>query len=277
MKIKRYQARTPSLRQRIVIREEYLEKKEKPYKGLTTGKRSTGGRNNLGRITSYYRGGGHKRLYRKIDTEREIGKYSRLIVKRLEYDPNRSANIALCETPIGKKVYILAPQKIGIETTIIGRNAKENKVNREGVVKRIKDITEGTKIYNIQIKQGEKGVLSRAAGTSGIIIKHQKDNSTIIRLPSKKIYKIESNCIATIGEVSNSLYNVGRVGKAGGSRWKGIRPRVRAVAKNPIDHPHGGKTPVSGGLGGAAKNRWGKIAKWKKTRRYLGKIKGIES
>lgn len=251
--IKTFKPVTPSLRQRIVIRSTGLYKGNSE-KYLSKGTCSTGGRNNLGRITVYHRGGAHKRKYRIIDFKRDVGAYSSATVLRIEYDPNRSANIALCESTNKTKFYILAPAGLTINQTIYGKLSPISDLT-VGQTRVLADLPIGSVVHNLGSRFG------RAAGTSATILKHNPE-STIIRLPSKEIKEFPNSLYATIGSVSNPSHINRVLGKAGASAWIGRLPRVKGVKMNPIDHPHGGKTPVSGGKGSPARNRWGKLAKW---------------
>jgi large subunit ribosomal protein L2 len=290
--IKRYDPVTPSRRQKVLIRALNLYK-GKPEKKLVIGKLSTGGRNSDGRITCYHRGGGHKRNYRIIDFHRDMGAYSEAIVIRLEYDPNRSANIALCQVinsiekqekqerqensinSIGtwgerlqnKKFYILAPKGLKPGDKIYGKYSPLANLAL-GQTKPLKELPIGSIVNNLA------AIYARSAGTQAIVLKH-KENTTLLRLPSKEIKEFSHNELATIGSVSNPWHNNRNLGKAGASAWIGRLPRVKGVKMNPIDHPHGGKTPVSGGLGSPARNRWGRLAKWQKHKFTHTKIKNL--
>lgn len=251
--IKTFNPITPSLRQRIVIRSPNLYKGTS-VKSLTIGKKSTAGRNADGHITVYHRGGGHKRNYRKIDFLRDIGLYSTATVIQIEYDPNRSANIALCNTNNAELFYILAPANIQIGQKIEGRLSTKAELT-VAQTRKLADLPIGSIIHNLDSS------LVRSAGTFATVLK-QTINSTLIRLPSKQIKEFDNSIWATIGSVSNPYHNNRILGKAGAQKWIGRLPRVKGVKMNPIDHPHGGKTPKAGKLGSAARNRWGKLAKW---------------
>lgn len=258
--IKKYKAVTPGLRNKIVIKDSDLHKGG-PYKYLIKGKSKTGGRNSNGRITIRFRGGSmtHRKLLRKIEL---IGPYSKLQVIRLEYDPNRSAFIALCKNLNNNKYkYILAHENIKIGDYLEGYNLINERKIFEGNTLVLNKIPLGTSLFNLEIQSGKGSKLVKAAGTSSILIKKNPTNS-LIQLPSKKLKLIDNNCLATIGSVINKSHHLKVLGKAGINRILGKRPRVQGVAMNPIDHPHGGKTPVSGGRGGKPKTKWGKLAKW---------------
>lgn len=251
--IKTYKPITPSLRQRVVIRSANLHKGS-PYKSLSWGITKTGGRNASGHITVYHRGGAHKRKYRMIDFNRVAAAYSSATVLRLEYDPNRSANIALCQSASQSPFYILAPAGLSVNDKIPGKLTQSNELVI-GQAKLLADLPIGTVVHNIASNY------VRAAGTSATVLKHSA-TTTVIRLPSKQIIELPNTLWATIGSVSNPFHFNTILGKAGASSWIGKLPRVKGVKMNPIDHPHGGKTPKAGKLGSAPRNRWGKLAKW---------------
>ena len=234
----------------------------KPERSLLEPLSKKGGRNNTGRITTRHQGGGHKRKYRVIDFKRNkddvIAK-----VATIEYDPNRSANIALLHYVDGEKRYILAPKglKVGMEV-LSGPNA-DIKV---GHAKELGQIPDGTFVHNVELKPGKGGQLARSAGVSAQIL-GSEDKYIILRLASGEVRKVLSRCRATIGEVGNEDYALVTVGKAGRSRWMGIRPTVRGSAMNPVDHPHGGgegRTPI-GRV--SPMTPWGKKAMGVKTRK----------
>lgn len=267
--LKLYKPITPGLRHRIDVKDPDLWK-GKPVKKLSKGLNKSGGRNHHGRITTRRRGGGHKRLYRIIDTQRIFGIYGEILVLRLEYDPNRSGNIALCKTNGGKLFYILAPNGLKAGDKIKGRLSLSQKGSdglkyNIGESYKLSEIPIGTNIYNIEITPGNGGQISRSAGTTCILIENLENGESIIQVPSGKKIKISSNCLASIGQVSNISYNKRVLGKAGRKRWIGRRPIVRGEAMNPIDHPHGGKSHGPGGLNTQPRTKWGKLAKWRKT------------
>lgn len=265
--IKTFNPITPSLRQRVMIRSNNLHKGSSD-KSLTVGSSSSGGRNMHGRITVYHRGGGHKRNYRIIDFERQIGAYSTARVLRIEYDPNRSANIALCEKIIthnqvdnrggisGGRFYIIAPKDLSAGQIINGKFSPNSNLNI-GQTKPLIEFPIGSIVHNLSSQY------CRSAGTKAIVLKHNP-SSTLLRLPSKIIKEFPHTDLASLGIVSNPFHNNRVLGKAGASAWIGRLPRVKGVKMNPIDHPHGGKTPVSGGRGSPPRNRWGRLAKWQK-------------
>jgi len=232
-----------------------------PEKSLLVSLNKTGGRNNRGVITCRHIGGGHKRKYRLIDFKRNKDNIVGTIAT-IEYDPNRSANIALVNYADGEKRYIIAPQNLKVEDKIISGEAADIQV---GNAMCLKNIPEGTFIHNIELTPGKGGQVVRAAGTSAQIL-GKEGNYVIVRLSSKEVRKFLGTCRATIGVVGNEDYELVNYGKAGRNRWKGIRPTVRGAVMNPNDHPHGGgegKNPVGHD---APRTPWGKRALGVKTR-----------
>ena len=232
-----------------------------PVKSLVVKKTKTGGRNNAGLITCRHIGGGHKRRYRLIDFKRNkdgiVGK-----VATIEYDPNRSANIALINYVDGEKRYILAPKGLEVGMTVISGENVDIKV---GNTLPLANIPEGTLVHNIELKPGKGGQLIRSAGVSAQIL-GKEDKYVLIRLASGEVRKILGVCRATIGTVGNEDHGLVNLGKAGRNRWKGVRPTVRGSVMNPNDHPHGGgegKCPVGRD---APRTPWGKRALGVKTR-----------
>ena len=235
--------------------------KSKPEWSLTEPLRKHGGRNNQGRITVRHRGGGHKRRYRIIDFKRD--KFdSRADVRAIEYDPNRSARIALVQYADGEKRYIIAP--LGLKVgDVIGNG--DLAVLRPGNALKIRDIPLGTEIHNIELQPGHGGQLVRAAGTSAQVLAKESIYTTI-RLPSGEMRLVHENCMATVGQVGNTDHGNVKLGKAGRSRWLGWRPTVRGTAMDPNSHPHGGGEGRTGvGMPGP-KTPWGKPALGKHTR-----------
>lgn len=255
-----YKPTSPSRRNMISLTNEELSKVA-PEKSLLVGLRKTGGRNNQGVITTRHIGGGHKRKYRIIDFKRNKDGIP-AIVKTIEYDPNRNANICLVSYLDGEKRYILAPKGIKINDKIISGEVVDVKV---GNTMLLKNIPEGTLVHNVELSPGKGGQMARAAGASAQIL--GKENKTVtLRLQSGEVRKVLDNCRATIGEVGNEDYNLVNLGKAGKSRWLGIKPTVRGSVMNPTDHPHGGgegKSPVGRD---APRTPWGKRALGVKTR-----------
>jgi len=251
--IKTFKAITPGLRNRVVVKDSDLYK-GKPCKYLIRGEGRTGGRNTYGRITIRYRGGSmcHRKVLRKIES---LGPYSRFQVIRLEYDPNRSAFLALCKNyNTHKYKYILAYENIKLGDHLGGFNLINERKISEGDSLVLNKIPIGTSLFNLELQQGKGGKLVKAAGTSCVLIKKNPTHS-LIQLPSKKLKLIDNNCLATIGTVINKSHHLKVLGKAGINRILGKRPRVLGVAMNPRDHPHGGKTPISGGRGGKLKTK----------------------
>ena len=260
MALKIFKSYTKSTRGTVLVDRKNLWK-GKPYKSLTLGKYSTGGRNNLGRITSRHKGAGHKQKYREIDFYRKKDDMKAKI-ERIEYDPNRSAYVALIKYEDGVMNYIIAPNNIKISDEIVSGRNKEIKI---GNCMPLSDIPEGTNIHNIELSPNSGGKLVRSAGSSAQI-SGIDENYCIIKLVSGEIRKIISTARATIGSVSNSDHQNVKIGKAGRNRWKGIRPQTRGVVMNPVDHPHGGGEGKTSG-GRDPVSPWGQSAKGLKTRK----------
>ncbi|NND65671.1 MAG: 50S ribosomal protein L2, partial [Gammaproteobacteria bacterium] len=206
-----------------------------PYAPLLENKKRSGGRNNMGRITTRHRGGGHARHYRVIDFKRDKDNVEAR-VERLEYDPNRSAHLALLCYADGERRYILAPKGLKAGDKVI---SGEGVAIKPGNTLALKNIPVGSLIHNIELKAGKGGQLVRAAGSTAQLAAREGAYVTV-KLRSGEMRKIHTDCRATLGEVSNSEHNLRKLGKAGAKRWRGVRPTVRGVAMNPIDHPHGG-------------------------------------
>jgi len=232
-----------------------------PEKSLTRGKTSTGGRNNVGRTTTRFRGGGAKRRLRAVDFLRAKENVPAK-VKHIEYDPNRSANIALLTYADGEKSYILAPVGLGVGMTVMSGKAAEIK---PGNCKRLRDIPPGIDIHNLEVQPGGGARLVRSAGQVAQLRAKEADYAQV-RLPSGEIRKLHLDCRATIGQVGNLEHGSIKLGKAGRKRHLGRRPHVRGVAMNPVDHPMGGGEGRSSG-GGHPRSPWGQLAKGKKTRK----------
>ncbi len=214
-----------------------------PYKPLLDEKRRTGGRNNNGRITTRHRGGGHKQRYRIVDFKRNKDEITAK-VERLEYDPNRSAHIALLKYADGERRYIIAPKGLEVGSEVVSGTQVPIKVGNSSPVR---NIPVGTIIHNIELKPGKGAQIGRSAGAAIQIIAREGNYATL-RLRSGEMRKVLSECRATIGEVGNAEHNLRKLGKAGAKRWRGVRPTVRGVAMNPVDHPHGGgEGKTSGG------------------------------
>ena len=261
MAIRVFKPRTSGSRQRSVLVSEEITNR-KPLKSLTDTKKKTDGRNNQGKITVRHRGGGVKRKYRLIDFKR-VKDGVTAVVKSIEYDPNRSANIALISYMDGVKSYIIAPKGLSVGDVVESGEMVDVKV---GNTMPIMNIPVGTVIHNIELKPGKGGQLARSAGGSAQIL-GREGKYVLIRLASGETRKILGTCRATIGVVGNEDYELVKVGKAGRTRYKGIRPTVRGSVMNPNDHPHGGgegRAPV--GRSGPM-TPWGKPALGYKTRK----------
>ena len=236
--------------------------KSKPERALTTPLRKKGGRNNTGRVTVRHRGGGHKRRYRIIDFKRN--KFdSKAEVIAIEYDPNRSARIALVQYEDGEKRYIIAPLGMKVGQTIANG---ENAELRPGNAMPLREIPTGTVVHNIELRPGKGAQMVRAAGTSAQVIA-KEGNYVTLRLPSGEYRKVLEGCMATIGQVGNAEHGNVNLGKAGRSRWLGWRPTVRGTAQDPASHPHGGGEGRSGIGMKAPKTPWGKPALGVRTRK----------
>lgn len=236
--------------------------RERPERGLVEGRvNKSGGRNSHGRTTSWHRGGGHKRRYRKIDFRRDKPAVPAKVAA-IEYDPNRSANIALLHYADGEKRYILAPQGLSVGTRVISGPQAEI---HPGNALPLANIPLGTVLHAIELKPGKGAQLVRSAGTGAQLMAREGAYATL-RLPSGEMRMIHVRCLATVGEVGNGEHSNQSIGKAGRSRWKGVRPSVRGVAMNPVDHPMGGGEGRSSG-GRHPCTPWGKPTKGHKTRR----------
>ncbi|MGL4322606.1 MAG: 50S ribosomal protein L2 [Beijerinckiaceae bacterium] len=260
MALKTYKPTTPSLRQLVLVDRRELYK-GKPVKMLTEGKNQSGGRNNLGRITVRFRGGGHKQTYRLVDFKRREKAGMPAVVERLEYDPNRTAFIALVKYEDGTLSYILAPQRLAVGDTVISGDGSDIK---PGNAMSLGAIPVGTIVHNVELKIGKGGALARSAGNYAQIVGRDQ-GYVIIRLNSGEQRLVHSNCYATVGAVSNPDHMNISLGKAGRNRWLGKRPHNRGVSMNPIDHPHGGGEGRTSG-GRHPVTPWGKPTKGKKTR-----------
>ena len=259
MALKKFNPVTPGTRQLVIVDRSELWK-GKPVKTLTEGLSSSGGRNNYGRVTSHHRGGGHKRSYRKIDFKRRKWDVEATI-ERLEYDPNRTAFIALIKYADGELSYILAPQRVAAGDKVIASASADIK---PGNAMPLRAIPVGSIIHAIEMKPEKGAQIARSAGAYAQLVGRDGAYS-IIRLNSGEQRLIHGNCMATIGAVSNPDNSNTNKGKAGRSRWLGRRPNVRGVAMNPVDHPHGGGEGRTSG-GRHPVTPWGKPTKGKKTR-----------
>ena len=257
MALKQFRPTTPGQRQLVLIDRTGLHKGG-PVKALTEGKHSHGGRNNTGRIVVRYQGGGHKQRYRLIDFKRR--KFNEpATVERLEYDPNRTAFIALIKYQDGELSYILAPQRLGVGDIVISSEKADAK---PGNAMPIGSIPVGTIVHNVEIKIGKGGQLARSAGTYVQIVGRDQDY-VILRLSTTEQRLVHGRCMATVGAVSNPDNMNTTIGKAGRQRWKGRMPHNRGITMNPVDHPHGGRT--KGGKHWVTP--WGKPTKGAKTRK----------
>ena len=259
MALKKYNPTTASQRQLVIVSRAGLHK-GKPVKALTEGLTGAGGRNNTGRMTARRRGGGHKRTYRVVDFKRNKLNVE-AVVERLEYDPNRSAYIALLRYDDGEQAYILAPQRVGPGNKVV---ASERADVRPGNAMPLKAMPIGTIVHNIEMKPGKGGQVARAAGAYAQYVGRDQGYA-ILKLNSGEQRRLHQDCMATVGAVSNPDHSNINIGKAGRNRWLGRRPSVRGVAMNPIDHPHGGGEGRSSG-GRHPVTPWGKPTKGKRTR-----------
>ena len=260
MALKKYNPVTPGMRQLVLVDRRDLWR-GKPEKALTEGLTKSGGRNNQGRTTVYHRGGGHKRRYRMIDFKRQkfdvVG-----TVERLEYDPNRSAFIALINYDDGEKAYILAPQRLAVGDKVV---SGERVDVRPGNAMPLRNMPVGTIIHNIELKPQGGGKMVRSAGSFAQLVGRDTGYAQV-KLASGELRIVRAECMATVGAVSNPDHGNRNLGKAGRKRWLGIRPTTRGVAMNPVDHPHGGGEGRTSG-GRHPVTPWGKPTKGKRTRK----------
>jgi len=256
---KKFKPTTPSQRHLILPSFEEITKKKKPEKSLLTAKRKTSGRNHHGHITCRHRGGGHKRKYRAIDFRRDKEKIPAKVAS-IEYDPNRSAHVALLHYHDGEKRYILAPQGLKRGDSVITSDEPPFKV---GCCMRLKFMPLGSVVHNIELVPGRGGKLVRSAGLSAQVLARSGGYATV-KMPSGEVRLINEKCRASFGALSNSEHNLRQDGKAGRSRWKGFRPTVRGTVMNPVDHPHGGGEGKS--KGNVPQTPWGQFTKGHKTR-----------
>jgi len=259
MSLKSYKPTTPSRRQLVAVKHENIWK-GRPHKALVSGSVTAGAKGRShGRVTVRHRGGGHKRLYRFVDFKRGLNKVD---VQRLEYDPNRSSLIALVkDVDSARCAYIIAPEGVSTGSRLVSGGTASIAV---GNVLALKDIPAGQSIHNVELKIGKGAQIARSAGVSCQVM--GRDGSyVLVRLPSGEVRKVHEECRATIGLVSNADHKNRSIGKAGRSRWMGIRPTVRGVAMNPVDHPMGGGEGRTSG-GGHPVSPWGQLSKGLKTR-----------
>ncbi len=259
MALKTFKPMTPGQRNLVLVDRSSLWK-GRPVKGLTEGLSGKGGRNNHGRITARRRGGGHKRLYRVVDFKR-LKMDMPATIERIEYDPNRSAFIALVRYEDGEQSYILAPQRVSVGDTVISGEQVDVK---PGNAMPLTNTPIGTIIHNVEMKPGKGGQIARAAGTYVQLV-GRDSGYAILRLNSGETRMVRAECMATVGAVSNPDNSNIKLGKAGRKRWMGKRPSVRGVAMNPVDHPHGGGEGRTSG-GRHPVTPWGKPTKGKRTR-----------
>jgi large subunit ribosomal protein L2 len=261
MAVKKYKPTSPGRRFQTVSTFEEITA-TRPEPSLIVALKKKGGRNNQGRITSRHRGGGHKRFYRIIDFKRNKLSVPAKVAT-IEYDPNRSARIALLHYVDGEKRYILAPEGLKVGDTVVA--GTENVDIQVGNALPLRNIPQGTAIHNIELKKGKGGQIVRSAGTSAVIMAKEKGYAQV-RLPSGEVRLVLLDCMATIGAVGNAEHGNISIGKAGRKRWLGRRPKVRGVAMNPVDHPHGGGEGRTSG-GRHPVSPWGVPTKGYKTRK----------
>jgi large subunit ribosomal protein L2 len=261
MSIRKLKPDTPSRRFMSISTFDEITKKT-PERSLTKPLKKTGGRNNLGRITSRRRGGGHKRRYRLIDFKRNKFNMTGKVIA-IEYDPNRSSRIALIQYEDNEKKYIIAPDGLKVNDSIV--SSRDIKVEfKTGNALLLRDIPDGMLVHNIELKPGKGAQMARSAGTYARIM--AKENKMVsLKLPSSEIRMVSEDCLATLGTVGNKSHENIKIGKAGRSRWLGKRPKVRGVVMNPVDHPHGGGEGKTSG-GRHPVSPWGTPAKGYKTR-----------
>jgi large subunit ribosomal protein L2 len=270
MALKTFKPITPGLRQLVIVDRSSLWK-GKPVKALTEGKSSAGGRNNMGRITVRFRGGGHKQTYRIVDFKRRKLDMAAK-VERIEYDPNRTSFIALVRYADGELSYIIAPQRLGVGDEVVAGVQVDVK---PGNAMPLANMPVGTIVHNVELKIGKGGALARSAGAYAQIVGRDQGYVTL-RLNSGEQRLVHGQCFATVGAVSNPDHMNTSLGKAGRSRWLGRRPHNRGVTMNPIDHPHGGGEGRTSG-GRHPVTPWGKPTKGKKTRSNKSTTKFIVS
>lgn len=270
MALKSYKPTTPGQRGLVLIDRSELWK-GRPVKALTEGLIKTGGRNNTGRVTMWHKGGGAKRLYRVVDFKRRKFDVP-AVVERIEYDPNRTAFIALIKYQDGELAYILAPQRLGPGDTVVSGEKVDVK---PGNAMPLASMPIGTIVHNVELKIGKGGQIARSAGTYTQIVGRDRDY-VILRMNSGEQRLVHGRCMATVGAVSNPDHMNTSIGKAGRSRWLGQRPHNRGVTMNPVDHPHGGGEGRTSG-GRHPVTPWGFPTKGKKTRKNKSTTKFIVS
>jgi large subunit ribosomal protein L2 len=260
--MKHYKPTSPGRRQMTGIDYAKIITENEPLKALTFGRKRHVGRNNYGRLTTRHKGGGHKRLFREVDFNYDKKDIPAKIVS-IEYDPNRTAFIGIAQYADGEKRYVILPKSVKVgDTFVVSENAEIKVGNRLP----LKKISVGTFVYNVELKPGNGGKLGRAGGNFVQVIANDS-GYTHLKLPSTEVRKVMDSCFASIGEVSNNENKLVNIGKAGRSRWLGIRPTVRGTAQNPVDHPYGGGEQRQGRGLRFAKTRWGKhVGKGQKSR-----------
>jgi large subunit ribosomal protein L2 len=259
MPVKKMNPITPGMRFRVAVEKEELTKGATPEKSLLAPIKKSGGRNNQGRMTMKYRGGGHKRRYRVIDFKRDKDGVN-ATVESIQYDPNRSAHIALLKYDDGEMRYILAPRGLNVGSIVQSGKGVAPEV---GNCMYLSEVPLGAVLHNIELRPGQGGVMARSAGADATLM-GKEDRYAVLRMPSGEMRRVLMTCKATIGTIGNVDHNLEVMGKAGRHRWKGRRPRTRPVVMNPVDHPMGGgEGRASGGL---PRNRKGFSSKGAKTR-----------
>ncbi len=267
MAIHSFRPLTPSLRFTQLNRDETLTKGKRPERALLESQSKSGGRNVYGRLTSRHRGGGHKRNYRMVDFKRAVLDLPAK-VQALEYDPNRTANLALIAYTNGVKNYILAPKGLKVGDTIVASDKATTNDFNVGNNFPLAIIPPSTRLHCVELVPGRGAQIARSAG-AGLELVAVEDNQATLKMPSGELRRVNARCRATIGEVGNGDHNQQSLGKAGRKRWLGIRPTVRGMAMNPVDHPNGGGQGKSKGGGGRQHlvSPWGQLAKGFVTRR----------
>jgi large subunit ribosomal protein L2 len=251
MAIKKFKPVTPGTRFRAINANEEITR-DTPERSLTEPMNKKSGRNHHGRITSRRRGGGHKRLYRRIDFRRDKHEIPGRVAE-IEYDPNRTANIALVQYADGEKRYILHPKGLAVGAQVVAGPGSDVRI---GNSMPLGEVPLGTMVHNVELKPGKGGQIVRSAGTGAQVVAKEGDYVTL-RLPSTEFRRVRKECMATIGEIGNADHELKKIGKAGANRWRGRRPKVRGVAMNPVDHPLGGGEGRSSG-GRPPTTPWGK-------------------
>lgn len=270
MGIKTFNPKTPGLRQ-VAIPDHAAVTKSTPEKSLVEGLRKTGGRNNTGKLSTRHRGGGNRRLYRKIDFKRRRKAGIPAKVVGIEYDPNRTCHIALIMYADGERAYILAPKDLKVGDAVQSGPGTEV---RTGNMVPLKEIPLGTVVHNVELVPGKGGQMVRSAGV-GAQIMALENGYAALKLPSGEMRRVLENCWATVGQVGHEEWRNVSLGKAGRKRWLGIRPTVRGTVMNPVDHPHGGGEGRNSNAGGHPVSPWGVPAKGGKTRKKKASDKHI--